>query len=314
MTEEMPDVAAEASEPEETVAEAAPFRDVFVTSTDGLKLHARDYGNPAGRAMPALCLPGLTRSVRDFHDLAMHLAHRANRRRRVVVLEFRGRGQSDPDPDIENYTPKREAMDTLDVMAALGLEHVVAIGTSRGGLVTMAMAAMRPSVLKGFVLNDIGPRIEGIGLLRLAGQLSRMPAPKDWDDAANQLRNLHGEAFTDLSDAEWQAFARNIFRDEKGKPKPDFDPKLAKTLDTDAISSGLVPELWPQFGGLTLIPGLVIRGEHSDLLSAETVAEMQRRHRRLSAVTVTARGHAPFLNEPVAVKAIDALLGRIDAA
>jgi pimeloyl-ACP methyl ester carboxylesterase len=300
-------------EPAETVDRPA-FRDIFFTSTDGLRLHARDYGPLGARSVPVLCLPGLTRSARDFHDLAMHLGHEAQRRRRVVVAEYRGRGQSEHDDDIENYTPKREAMDALDLMAVAGLEHVVAIGTSRGGLVTMVMGALRPAVLKGFVFNDIGPRIEGIGLLRIAAQLARMPAPTDWAEAVSQLRAMYEEAFTGMSPPEWDAFARAIYRDEDGRPKPDFDPKLVKTLDTEAISSGLVPELWPQFAGLGLISGLVIRGEHSDILAAETVAEMQRRHRRLSAVTVPGRGHAPFLNEPVALRAIEGLLARIDAA
>lgn len=300
---------------EEAQAEReAPFSDFFFTSSDGLKLHARDYGPRNSKLTPVLCLPGLTRGVRDFHNLALRLSSTAKRRRRVVVAEFRGRGQSDYDKDISNYTPKREAIDTLDLMAAIGLEHAVAIGTSRGGLVAMAMSALRPAVLKGFVLNDIGPRIEGIGLLRLAGQLSRLPVPASWDEAAETLQKLHGEAFQGLTNDDWMAFAREIYRDNKGKPARDFDQKIAKTLDADAIAAGDTPEIWPLFMGLSNLPGLVVRGENSDLLSAATVAEMQSRHRRLSTVTVANRGHAPFLVEPEAFKGITGLLGRIDAS
>ncbi|VAW12567.1 hypothetical protein MNBD_ALPHA09-2046 [hydrothermal vent metagenome] len=294
--------------------EAAPFADFFYTSTDGLKLHARDYGPRAHKSVPVLCLPGLTRGRRDFHRLAMRLAHEAGRKRRVVVAEFRGRGRSEYDPDIANYTPKHEALDTLDLMAAIGLEHAVAIGTSRGGLVTMTMSALRPAVLKGFVLNDIGPRIEGIGLLRIAGQLARMPVPRSWEEARDDLRKMQGEVFTGLDDDAWEQFARQIYRDEGGKPARDYDPKIAKTLDAEAISAGETPEIWPLFMGLGGIPGLVVRGENSDLLSAATVAEMQKRHRRLSAVTVPGRGHVPFLTEPEALKGIESLLARIDAS
>lgn len=289
------------------------YVDFFCSATDGLKLHARDYGPRHAKATPVLCLPGLTRGVRDFHDLAMQLAHDSTRRRRVVVAEFRGRGQSDYDDDMANYTARREAADTLDLMAAIGLEHAVAIGTSRGGLVTMVLSALRPAVLKGYVLNDIGPRIEGIGLLRLTNQLSRMPAPKSWEEARESLRKMHSEAFTDLGDDHWMRFARQIYRDDDGKPVRDFDPNIAKTLDADAISAGETPELWPQFEGLGALPGLVIRGENSDILSAATVKDMKARNRRLSAVTVPGRGHAPFLTEPAAIRAIEKLLGQIDA-
>lgn len=292
----------------------APFRDIYVTATDGLRLHAREYGPRAGTPVPVLCLPGLTRSARDFHDLATHLAGHPQNARRVVVVEYRGRGQSDYDPDPTRYTPRREAADVLDLMAAIGLEHAVAVGTSRGGLVTMAIGAMRPGVLKGFVFNDIGPRIEAIGLLRIAGQIARMPTPADWDEAVAQLRQLFAESFTGMDDDQWMQFARAIFRDENGRPVPDFDPNLVKTLDSEAIASGETPELWPQFEGLTGIPGLVVRGEHSDILSSDTVSQMKRRHPNLTAVTVRGRGHAPFLNEPAAMTAIDALLARIDPA
>ena len=289
------------------------FTDIFYTSTDGLRLHARDYGPRGHKSVPVLCLPGLTRGVRDFHRLAMRLAHEAGRRRRVVVAEFRGRGQSQYDPDIANYTPKREALDTLDLMAAIGLEHSVTIGTSRGGLVTMVMSALRPAVLRGFVLNDIGPRIEGIGLLRIAGQLARLPVPQSWEEARDILRKLQDEVFTGLNDEAWMEFARQIYRDEGGRPARDYDPKIAKTLDAQAISAGETPEVWPLFMGLGGLPGLVVRGENSDLLSSATVAEMQKRHRRLSAVTVPGRGHVPFLTEPEALKGIESLLARIDA-
>lgn len=291
-----------------------PYTDFFYLSTDGLKLHARDYGPCGHKSVPVLCLPGLTRGVRDFHRLAMSLAHDATRRRRVVVAEFRGRGQSEYDPDIANYTTRTEALDTLDLMAAIGLESCVVIGTSRGGLVAMAMSALRPAVLKGFVLNDIGPRIEGIGLLRIAGQLNRVPVPQSWEEARDSLRKLQGEVFTGLDDDAWMEFARDIYRDNNGRPARDYDPKIAKTLDTEAISAGETPEIWPQFMGLGGIRGLVLRGEYSDLLSAATVAEMQKRHRRLSAITVPGRGHVPFLTEPVALKGIESLLARIDAS
>ncbi len=293
----------------ETTTEASDWRDVFTTSKDGLKLYARDYGSRILATTPVVCLPGLTRNSKDFHELAMHLSEK----RRVLCLDYRGRGRSDYDPNYKNYSPMVEVSDTLDVMAAAGISHGVIIGTSRGGILAMIMAVMRPGVLKGVVLNDIGPEIAVEGLLRISGYVGNMPNPKSWNEAVVMLKKIAQAHFPTLNDEEWMSFARTTFRDENGLPKSDYDPALRHTLPK-IIASGdaKIPKLWAQFNALKNFPTLVIRGENSDLLTQETLQKMHDAHEKMLSITLKNRGHTPFLNEIQAVAAIDRFIGQID--
>lgn len=270
------------------------FDEFFYSSTDGLKLHARVYGRESDAALPVVCLPGLTRNARDFHELALHLSRKAATARRVVVFDYRGRGQSAYDPNWRNYDPMVETGDVIAGLTALGIEHGAFVGTSRGGLIVFAIAAVRPALLKAVVLNDIGPVVEGAGLAQIRAYLERAPKPANFSEAVAIQRAAQQGMFTTLDDADWERAARAIYRDEGGRPVPDFDPALLKTLKNVNLSKAL-PELWPQFMGLAGVPVMAIRGENSKLLSAATLAEMKRRHGRLEAVTVQGQGHAPLL-------------------
>ncbi|MEJ1938071.1 alpha/beta hydrolase, partial [Nostoc sp. NIES-2111] len=163
---------------------AESFRSVFVSAQDGLKLHTRDYGDRAWSALPVVCLAGLTRNSVDFDTLATALSTDPDKPRRVLALDYRGRGLSGRDADWKRYDVRIEAEDTLAVLAALGVGEAVFVGTSRGGLVSMALAAMRPGVLKGVVLNDIGPVIEGRGLIRIRSYVGKLPPPQTMAEAA----------------------------------------------------------------------------------------------------------------------------------
>jgi len=272
---------------------ATRFEDFFYTSTDGLKLHARVYDSPAA-ALPAICLPGLTRNSADFHELALHLADHPTSPRRVVAFDYRGRGRSAYDPKWQNYDPVTESGDVLAGLTALGIEHGAFIGTSRGGLIIMILAAMRPAVLKAAVLNDIGPAVDAAGLVQIRAYLERAPRPKTFAEAVEIQRSIAGDAFSALTDADFERMVRAFYRDDNGVPVPDFDPALLNTLKSVDLSKPL-PELWPQFMGLADIPVLAIRGANSSLLSAATFGEMAKRHPKLTAITVEGQGHAPFL-------------------
>src|SRR5437763_10381487 len=76
------------------------YRDGYFLVTDGLRLHYRDYPGAADRP-PILCLPGLTRNCRDFDAFARTLSPR----HRVLVSDFRGRGQSAYDREPARYIP-----------------------------------------------------------------------------------------------------------------------------------------------------------------------------------------------------------------
>ncbi len=278
-----------------------PWRDIYYTTHDGLRLHAREYGSRKLAGVPVVCLPGLTRNVRDFHDLAVELCHD----RRVITCDYRGRGQSEYDKDHKNYTPFIEALDVVAMFDALAVSHADVIGTSRGGIIAMLLATIRPGALNSVVLNDIGPKIEAKGLLRITGHITHSPSPKDWKDAVYITKTTNEGAFKDLDDTQWAAFAHQLYRDVDGHPKIDYDPGLRKIFSANPMNSKpSVPEMWPQFKALAGIPVLVIRGENTDILSQQTVERMGEAHPALNAVTIVDRGHAPFLTESRAIRAI----------
>lgn len=288
-------------------------RDFHYSSSDGLTLYARDYGDPLSPWLPVVCLSGLTRNSRDFADLAAHLSGHRHRPRRVVCFDYRGRGRSQYDRDIGNYNPLTEMTDVLDGMAALGIARAVIIGTSRGGIIAMLMAVARPSVLAGVVLNDVGAVIEPRGLVRIKSYVGRIPPPNDWGDAVAILKRIHGASFPALGAEEWDAFARGTFRDEDGRPAVDYDPALADTLSGIEFDKP-APSLWNEFRALRAVPVLTIRGANSDLLSPETVAAMAADHPRFDSVTVPGQGHPPLLRQPQYLQRISAFITAIEGS
>ena len=281
------------------------WRDAFYSATDGLRLFARDYGERTSPWLPVVCLPGLTRTSRDFHALATHLSTHRYRPRRVVAFDYRGRGQSQWDPDAEHYNALTEMDDVFSGMTALGIPRAMVVGTSRGGIIGILMGVARPTAVAGLVLNDVGPAIEARGLARIKSYVGRTPFPDDWADAARIQRRLHGGQFTAWTDADWDDYARLTYRDENGVPVSDYDPTLGGTFAGVEFDQP-VPAMWDEFRALKAIPILVIRGSNSDLLSEDTVKAMTAAHPNVEAVTVPEEGHAPQLRG-------GALLGRISA-
>lgn len=276
------------------MADEDGFRHVHYRAEDGLKLHARVYGEHTPRTLPVVCLAGLTRNARDFHHLALFLSQRAARPRKVVAFDYRGRGQSDYDPNWKNYTVAAEAADIVAGMAALGIEDAAFIGTSRGGLILHVMTASRPAAMRAVILNDVGPVLEGEGLAQIRAYLERAPKPRTMEEAMAVQRAAHAAAFPALSDENWTHMVDAVYRVEKGRPVADFDPKLLKTLKGFDLSRPL-PQLWPQFDAFAAAPLMVIRGANSKLLSAATVEQMVARHPGAVAITVEGQGHPPML-------------------
>jgi pimeloyl-ACP methyl ester carboxylesterase len=287
-------------------ADSGP-RDVFYTGSDGLLLYAADYGDANAPWLPVVCLPGLSRSARDFDPLALHLSGHRHRPRRVIAFDYRGRGRSAFDEDSTHYNPLTEMSDVLDGMAALGIVRAIIVGTSRGGIIAMLMGVARPNVIAGVVLNDIGPMIEPQGLARIKTYVGRTPAPDDWEDAVGILRRLHSQQFTALSDADWMTFARMTYREEGGRPVSDYDPALAKTFDGITFEEPM-PDLWNEFKALGPVPVLAIRGENSDLVSEETLDEMAAAHPHFDSVTIPGQGHPPLLIHTPVLQRISAFI------
>lgn len=288
------------------------FSDRFWTSTDGLGLHARDYAGTSGQARaPVVCLHGLTRNARDFEDLAPRLAAKG---RRVLALDVRGRGRSAWDPQPMRYVPATYAGDVLALLDALGIARAVFIGASLGGLITMTVAAFRPQAVAAAVLNDIGPEIAPEGIKRITGYTGVSAQIADWDEAADYARKLNAIAFPDYTAEQWMAFARRLFVEKDGRPILDYDPDIAKALaPPPPPPPGQAPpppvDLWPLFKGLASgRPLLTIRGALSDLLSADIAGRMREAAPGMAYAEVKGVGHAPMLDEPEALAAIDALL------
>jgi len=282
----------------------ADYRDHWYDSADGLRLYARDYPGPGGNALPVLCMHGLSRNAADFAGLADHLVSG----RRVIVAEQRGRGRSAWDPVPANYTPLTYVQDMFRLLDELGLERVLLIGTSMGGLMSFLMMAQAPARFAGAVINDIGPEIDPVGLARIQRYVGRNPPVRSWDEAVAKTREINGAAFPDYSDEEWLAFTRNLYVEREGVPVLAYDPAIAEGM-ADPEETGAVPAaLWPVFDAAAAVPMLVIRGELSDILAADCVARMGERDPDLTAVEVPRVGHAPMLTEPEALAAIDAFL------
>ncbi|MER8367212.1 alpha/beta hydrolase [Mesorhizobium sp. M1378] len=285
------------------------FSDFFYTAPDGLSLHARIYGEANSGHWPVVCLPGLTRNCRDFHELALYLSTQA--KRKVVAFDYRGRGQSAYDADIGHYNIGTEAGDILAGLAALDIGEAAFIGTSRGGLIVHVLGAMRPAVLKAIVLNDIGPVIEPQGLAHIRSYLDPSPKPKPHAEVIRAQHSAHGADFSALTDADWERMASALYRETERGFLPDFDPKLVETL-AGLDPSRPLPDLWPQFDALAAIPMLVIRGANSKLLSAETLEQMRTRRTDIETITVDGQGHAPFLETAGLPGSIAGFLDRVE--
>jgi pimeloyl-ACP methyl ester carboxylesterase len=289
-----------------------PFADRFWTAPgpEGLMLYARDYAAAAGPARaPVVCLHGLTRNARDFEDLAPRLAARG---RRVLALDVRGRGASAWDTDPMRYVPATYAVDVLALLDALAVARAVFIGASMGGLITMVVGALRPQAVAAAVLNDVGPELAPEGLARIAGFAGQGADVQTWDQAADFARARNEVAFPHYGPSDWAAFARRLFTEKGGKPALDYDPAIAKAFARPPPPPGEdtppLPDLWPLFKGLAAGPLLTIRGATSDLLSPDIARRMREAAPGMAYAEVAGVGHAPMLDEPQALAAIDALL------
>jgi len=287
----------------------AGFVDRRWASRDGLQLYARDYPGAAGEArLPVVCLHGLTRSSKDFDEVAERIAATG---RRILAPDARGRGRSAHDPDPSNYKPPVYARDVLALLDSLGIARAVFLGTSMGGIVIMTLAALRRRAIAAAILNDVGPEVGREGVDRILSYAGK-PAPLDsWDDAVAYVRRVNGSVFPDYSDDEWRRLARRTFRDESGKPAFDYDPAIVTPLGKGPVKTrSLAARLL--FRRLAKgRPVLLIRGERSDLMTDGIAAKMKRMAPRMEEMVVPNVGHAPMLTEPEAAEAIDRFLAMV---
>jgi pimeloyl-ACP methyl ester carboxylesterase len=283
------------------------WRDHYWWSNDGVRLHARVYDPPTDTgALPLLCLPGLTRNARDFDRLAPHLAQA----RRVYAIDLRGRGDSGYAKDALSYVPLTYVQDVVALLTGEGVERFICVGTSLGGLVTMLLGATQPGRLAAAVLNDIGPDIDPRGLARIrcyVGQIGNFPT---WVHAARSIAAANADAYPDWTLEDWLAMVKRTHRlTREGRIVADYDSNIAQPFKVPGGEAGV--DLWPAFDALKSVPTLILRGVLSDILAPDTAQQMVSRLAQARLVTVPMVGHAPTLDEPEAVGAIDALLSRL---
>ena len=296
-----------------------PYRSHRFRSADGrLDLFARDYPGGGPDARPLLLMHALTRNSADFEPLVEWLlpwaasgaASGAGGGYRLIVPDVRGRGRSDRDPEPAHYSPAVYARDMFALMDDLGIESAGLIGTSMGGLVAMAMAAIAAEGgfrgrLGPVIMNDVGAHLEPAALDRIGSYVGKAGPFADWDAAATACRAVNGAVFPDFTDADWLAFARRTCRETEGGVAHDYDPAIAVPFETESGGA----DLWPLWQAMDGLPVLVVRGAISDLISTATVTEMDRRHEGpFASVEVPDRGHTPLLNEPAARTAIQHFL------
>ncbi|QUL39194.1 alpha/beta fold hydrolase [Erythrobacter sp. JK5] len=287
---------------------ATLYQDRSWTSSDGLTLHYRDYRGPESYSgPPVICMHGLTRNSRDFADLGAHISAT----RRVIVPEMRGRGMSDYAPDSDTYNPLTYVADVETLLAEEGIERFISIGTSMGGLMTLLLAHAKPGRIAACVLNDIGPEVEASGVERISGYVGQGRSYPTWIHAARSLSEVHGAAFPDYDLEKWLEMAkRTLVVSQNGRISYDYDMAIAEPF---AKPGNAAPaNLWQAFEALRDVPMVLVRGELSDLISAQTVERMEAINPAMRTVTVPRVGHAPTLDEPEARAAIDALLAGIE--
>jgi pimeloyl-ACP methyl ester carboxylesterase len=286
-------------------APALRWSDGYFVGRDGLRLHYRDYAGSADKA-PLLCLPGLTRNSRDFAALA----ERYSPRFRVLALDFRGRGLSDRDPIPARYIPPTYAADAIELLDRLRIERAIFVGTSLGGLVTMAVALTTPQRIAGAILNDIGPELGQVGLDRIQGYVGKSERFGSWDEAARAIATSQAQVFPGYGHEDWLATARRNCREQDGRIVFDYDMAIGDVFEAAGPRPKI--DMWPLFLALAQKPLLVVRGQLSELLSVETLEKMRKAAPDTEFAQISNVGHAPMLDEPEAFAAIDRFLTRFE--
>ena len=280
----------------------ATWTDRYWNSADGVKLHYRDHEGNRDRS-PILCIPGLTRNARDFEPVADRFAGDW----RVISIDLRGRGGSAFDPDPANYKPMVYVADILKLLDQLGIADAVFVGTSLGGICTMALALTDRERIAGALLNDVGPVIDMAGIDRIGTYVGKEVRFAGWNDAIDRMTERNHDIYPDYQRPDWERFVRRLAREDDDAVIFDYDMRIADNFESAASA----PDVWPLYEALDGRPVTILRGELSDLLSADVATRMATAIDDVELVIVPRVGHAPSFDEPESLAALDRLLARV---
>ncbi len=247
-----------------------------------------------------ICLHGMSRNARDFD----WLARRLSRTHRVIAIDCPGRGKSDWLDDPRDYQISTYISDIADLLPGMGVAEADWIGTSMGGLMGLAIAADSEPRLKGLirrlVLNDVGPFVPGKAMDRIGIYVGHAPNFPTMEAAYDYQATVNAEWHV-MTDLQRTRITRHSVRHhEDGGFVCHYDPRIG-----EALHRGPVPDLtvWFRWDALKC-PVLVLRGADSDILLAETAAEMQRRGTGATVIEIPGVGHTPSLATKEQIRAI----------
>lgn len=286
-------------------------REGWLDVTPSMRLFYRDFASPslAESRAPLIALHGYWRSGKDFIELAEH--EHVSERRRVVVPDLRGRGQSSRSAQVSDYEFDRLLDDIKLLYQTLGIERAVLLGTALGAHLALVLAESDPGMVAGIVLNDSG--VEAASSSSVASMVKFSGSDEfSYDEIVDRTRRQYEGQFPAFGHDEWVRMALRAHREvREGVWVRDFDQL------TNDIFPGLkarFPDFWKEYRAISDIPVALLRGEHSHYLTVDVAERMIAAHPKATLYTIHGSGHAPTLWEPEALEAIDDFLAKVDAA
>ena len=244
-----------------------------------------------------LCVHGLSRVGRDFDDLARALCGEY----RVICPDVVGRGSSGWLANPVYYQIPQYVSDMVALIARLDPGELHWVGTSMGGLIGMGLASLPQSPIRKMVLNDVGPILKADALKRIGEYLGQAPLFADFASAEKYIRAVSA-SFRLTSDAQWKFLTEISLHAAGSGFKMHYDPNIAVPFKQQNAGTADIA-LWPVYDAIQC-PVLVTRGEHSDLLARETLAQMAARGPKAATVEIPGVGHAPMFMEPAQIDVV----------
>ena len=271
------------------------YQEKYIRTQDGLRIYFRDYNQYNFDNIPIICLPGLTRNCKDFHNFAQLFSNS----RRIISIDMRGRGKSEYDKNLKNYwKPDVYMADIFSITSSLNIHKGIYLGTSLGGLMAMQVALIRPSSVSGIILNDIGPDLPVNGVMNIHKNLKNRLEFDNWNDAKNFYEKKYNSYHPNFSSEQWLEQTKNTFKEENNLIVSDYDIRII----TGAVKTSQSNNLWELYSCINKIPTICLRGEFSDILMEDTFNKMKLEKKDLIQLIVKNCGHNPQLDEPEVIE------------